>query len=126
MIYFFKGNRCMGGASDESERAIQSGMKETGANSYLKDERIIDIREAYLGNGKVMQMPARPAEGGHFDYDRKCWVSDPADIELETLKKRAASYPPIGDQLDALFKAGAFPPEMAAKIAEVKARFPKA
>ena len=38
---------------------------------------------------------------------------------------RAAAYPPIGDQLDALFHAGIFPAEMAAKLAEVKARFPK-
>ena len=38
---------------------------------------------------------------------------------------RAQAYPPIGDQLDALFHAGIFPAEMAAKLAEVKARFPK-
>ena len=38
---------------------------------------------------------------------------------------RAAAYPPIGDQLDSLFHAGIFPAEMAAKLAEVKARFPK-
>ena len=40
-------------------------------------------------------------------------------------EKRAPAYPPIGDQLDALFHAGIFPAEMAAKLAEVKARFPK-
>ena len=40
-------------------------------------------------------------------------------------RDRAAAYPPIGDQLDALFHAGIFPAEMAAKLAEVKARFPK-
>ena len=40
-------------------------------------------------------------------------------------ESRAAAYPPIGDQLDALFHAGVFPPEMAAKIQEVKNKYPK-
>ena len=43
----------------------------------------------------------------------------------EYQRLRAAAYPPIGDQLDALYHAGIFPAEMAAKLAEVKARFPK-
>lgn len=38
---------------------------------------------------------------------------------------RAADYPAIGDQLDALFRAGAFPADMAALLAEVKAKYPK-
>lgn len=40
-------------------------------------------------------------------------------------ESRLAAYPPIGDQLDALFHAGVFPPEMAAKIQEVKNKYPK-
>jgi hypothetical protein len=39
---------------------------------------------------------------------------------------RQAAYPSIGDQLDALFKAGLFPSEMAAQLAAVKAKYPKA
>lgn len=39
--------------------------------------------------------------------------------------KRQTMYPSIGDQLDALFHAGVFPPEMAAKIQAVKDMFPK-
>lgn len=39
--------------------------------------------------------------------------------------KRAAAYPPIGDQLDALFHAGVFPAEMAAKLQAVKNKYPK-
>lgn len=38
---------------------------------------------------------------------------------------RSAEYPPIGDQLDALFRAGVFPPEMAEQLAAVKAKYPK-
>jgi hypothetical protein len=44
----------------------------------------------------------------------------------EYARKRAPEYPPIGDQLDALFKAGAFPADMAAKIKAVKDKYPKA
>lgn len=38
---------------------------------------------------------------------------------------RAAEYPPVGDQLDALFKAGVFPAEMAGQIMAVKTKYPK-
>ena len=39
--------------------------------------------------------------------------------------QRAAEYPPIGDQLDALFKAGAFPADMVAILQAVKDKYPK-
>ena len=38
----------------------------------------------------------------------------------EYQRKRAATYPPIGDQLDDLYKKGAFSTEMAAKLKKVK------
>ena len=38
---------------------------------------------------------------------------------------RAAAYPPIGDQLDDLFRQGAFSPEMAATLQAVKTAHPK-
>jgi hypothetical protein len=40
-------------------------------------------------------------------------------------EKRAKEYPSIGDQLDSLFHAGVFSEEMAAKIQEVKDKYPK-
>ena len=40
-------------------------------------------------------------------------------------RQRVQEYPPIGDQLDALFKAGVFPAEMAAAIQAVKDKYPK-
>jgi len=40
-------------------------------------------------------------------------------------EKRRREYPDIGDQLDALYHAGAFPDDMAAKIKIVKAKHPK-
>ena len=38
---------------------------------------------------------------------------------------RAAEYPPIGDQLDALWKGGEAAAEMLAKVQAVKAKYPK-
>jgi hypothetical protein len=38
---------------------------------------------------------------------------------------RSGKYPPIGDQLDALYRAGVFPADMAEKIQAVKDEFPK-
>jgi len=43
----------------------------------------------------------------------------------EYARKRAAEYPAIGDQLDALFHAGVFPAEMAAELQAVKDKYPK-
>ena len=39
--------------------------------------------------------------------------------------KRVAEYPPIGDQLDALWKGGDAAAEMLAKVQAVKAKYPK-
>jgi hypothetical protein len=48
-----------------------------------------------------------------------------ADMTIDYKIKRAAEYPSIGDQLDALFHAGLMPLEMAIKIQAVKAKYPK-
>ena len=48
------------------------------------------------------------------------WV-DPSAYKHQ----RVSEYPPIGDQLDALFHAGVFPDDMAAKIQAVKNKYPK-
>jgi hypothetical protein len=41
------------------------------------------------------------------------------------IAKRASEYPPIGDQLDALWKGGAEAEAMLAKVQAVKQKFPK-
>lgn len=43
----------------------------------------------------------------------------------EYARNRAAEYPPIGDQLDALWKGGEAAAEMLAKVQAVKAKYPK-
>lgn len=44
---------------------------------------------------------------------------------LEYRDYRRKAYPPVGDQLDALYHAGLFPTEMAEKIRAVKEMYPK-
>jgi len=46
---------------------------------------------------------------------------DPNAYKLD----RSAEYPPIGDQLDALWKGGDAATEMLAKVQAVKAKYPK-
>lgn len=43
----------------------------------------------------------------------------------EYMRERQIAYPPIGDQLDALFHAGVFPEDMAAQLQAVKDQYPK-
>ena len=44
---------------------------------------------------------------------------------LKYKQLRAAEYPSIGDQLDALFHAGLFPADMAARLQAIKDKYPK-
>jgi hypothetical protein len=44
---------------------------------------------------------------------------------IEYQRQRVPEYPSIGDQLDALFHAGVFPPEMAEQIQAIKDKYPK-
>lgn len=51
-----------------------------------------------------------------------------AQAEFDALaygSKRVREYPPIGEQLDALYHAGVFPEEMAQQIQAVKDKYPK-
>ena len=49
----------------------------------------------------------------------------PQPAELTYADKRVAEYPPIGDQLDALWKGGDAAAEMLAKVQAVKIKYPK-
>jgi hypothetical protein len=66
---------------------------------------------------------ALDANGNKVEIDMdavNAWV-DPNAYKSQ----RATEYPAIGDQLDALFHAGVFPEDMAAKIQAVKDKYPK-
>ena len=66
---------------------------------------------------------AYDAEGNQVEIDLaaiNAWI-DPEAYKY----KRAAEYPPIGDQLDALWKGGDAAAEMLAKVQAVKTKYPK-
>jgi hypothetical protein len=58
-------------------------------------------------------------ENGQFS--KPVPVVDPLAYQAE----RAAEYPPIGDQLDALWKGGEAAAAMLAQVQAVKAKYPK-
>lgn len=63
------------------------------------------------------------AQGNQVEIDLtavNAWV-DPNAYKA----KRAAEYPPVGDQLDALWKGGDAAAEMLATVQAVKAKYPK-
>ena len=74
-------------------------------------------------------------ESEAWDAAGQTVVLDEAKIAAEITKLQAAHaatqyrrdrvYPPIGDQLDDLFRQGAFSPEMAATLHAVKTAHPK-
>lgn len=91
------------------DRAVfgDEGMPEDWPNrwTWVADE------EAQIGWGHDGQAfaPPPPLEPPAYDYRML----------------RAAAYPPIGDQLDALWKGGAAAEDMLQRVLAVKARYPK-
>jgi hypothetical protein len=66
---------------------------------------------------------AYDADGNEVAYDKSA-VQAYVDAHAY-IAKRAAEYPAIGDQLDALWKGGEAAAEMLAKVQAVKSKFPK-
>jgi len=59
------------------------------------------------------------------ELQAECERLEAEEIATQYQRDRAAAYPTIGDQLDALYHAGVFPDDMAALIAAVKSAHPK-
>jgi hypothetical protein len=65
-----------------------------------------------------------------FDVDGNPVAYDEATVQTYInanayKEKRIGEYPPIGDQLDALWKGGDAAAEMLAKVQAVKTKYPK-
>ena len=83
----------------------------------------IAIYKLYPSVTTILENSAFDAQGNQVTIDMdavNAWV-DPEAYKYQ----RVQEYPPIGDQLDALFKAGVFPADMAAAIQAVKDKYPK-
>ena len=57
--------------------------------------------------------------------ERNQQIQQAAFNALTYAEKRKTEYPTIGDQLDALYHAGAFPAEMTALLKAIKDKYPK-
>ena len=75
-------------------------------------------------------IPNDPANTDYANYLE--WVADgntatAADAIPDPTyqENRVTEYPPIGDQLDALYHAGVFPAAMTASIKAIKDKYPK-
>jgi hypothetical protein len=80
-------------------------------------------RHHMTANGPV---PFTAEEEVKFDAMEAANVAEQTEFaKTKYQRDRAAEYPAIGDQLDALFKAGVFPADMAATIQAVKDKYPK-
>tara|TARA_A100001515_G_C4464819_1_gene174856 strand:- start:247 stop:504 length:258 start_codon:yes stop_codon:yes gene_type:complete len=75
------------------------------------------------GLGKVPFTPEEEAEADKQDIIDNKEIARLAKVKYKDDRKMA--YPEIGDQLDDLFKRGAFSEEMTAKLQQVKTDHPK-
>jgi hypothetical protein len=87
----------------------------TGPNLFASDK---DDLSTYVSNeGK--KIPSKEQIDAKIEELKAEWEAE------EWKRKRQSNYPDIGDQLDALYHAGLFPKEMAAKLKAVKEKYPK-
>lgn len=76
--------------------------------------------------GEVTQVPLTDTELAAFAQAQA--IKDAKNIELaktQYQRDRAKEYPPIGDQLDALWKGGDAATAMLAQVQAVKNKYPK-
>ncbi len=71
-------------------------------------------------------VPFTAEEEAEWDALEAAYVAEQAALARTKYQRdRAAEYPAIGDQLDALFHAGVFPADMAATLQAIKTKYPK-
>lgn len=75
-----------------------------------------------LSTGQTSQVPMSAEELAELE-EAQAQGREKAKTQYQ--RDRAAEYPSIGDQLDALFHAGVFPADMAAILQAVKDKYPK-
>jgi hypothetical protein len=81
------------------------------------------IYELYPSIVRIVDEVAYDSQDNVVDYDKAAVEAHAASKEYIT--KRAAEYPSIGDQLDALWKGGDAATEMLALVQAVKNKYPK-
>jgi hypothetical protein len=71
-------------------------------------------------------IPFTAEEEAEWDaLDQKAALIKIAEAKVAYQSQRAAEYPPVGDQLDALWKGGDAAAQMLAQVQAVKTKYPK-
>jgi hypothetical protein len=83
----------------------------------------LTIKQLYPTVVRMVDDKAFDVSGNEVSYDKTIVEAYIASHAYK--QQRAAEYPSIGDQLDALFHAGVFPEAMAAEIQAIKDKYPK-
>jgi len=77
--------------------------------------------EVNVLTGEQVEIELAPAEVAAAEAAHLAWEQRPNQYR----QLRAAAYPPIGDQLDAIWKGGAAEAAMLEAVLAVKAKYPK-
>lgn len=100
------------------ENVLKIRAKTVDARFITEYGEPIIVNDSY-----ILTVPIESVEEG-VEATREKTRSE-IEAEQDYAIKRQINYPSIGDQLDALFKAGVFPEEMTAQIRAVKDANPK-
>ena len=93
--------------------------------ALIADNKVIEIAETeFEVNSNWQWVDCDDSITTRHTYEDGTFTA-PTTVEKTYSQKRIEEYPFIGDQLDDLFKAGAFSTEMAATIQAVKDKYPK-
>ena len=84
---------------------------------------VVTVNESYDADTDTTTITCTDVNGNEVTIDLDAVNSLVASKEYRDNRKN--EYPPIGDQLDDLFKAGAFSTEMTATLQAVKDKYPK-
>lgn len=91
---------------------------------YYKDSQ--DNIFAYAADGSQDSLIGNKKAISKTEADNLIAAKSKANFDQKTYaEKRQFEYPPIGDQLDALWKGGAEAASMLEQIKAVKAKYPK-
>lgn len=86
---------------------------------------VLDGQVIHIGTWDSAKSGPMPAGAVVGNFDVTYTAKGAAVLASDYRALRAAEYPPIGDQIDALFHAGVLSPDLAAQISAVKAKYPK-
>ena len=95
--------------------------KQIKAKRLTVGDELATVGVVTLSGEKVRPMTQAEVDS----HNSECDAYDKWVAEEKYKEDRKAEYPDIGDQLDALYHAGVFPEDMAAKIKTVKDKHPK-